>query len=157
MGADEDRDATQFFLANDLLGAAGFEHYETSNYARPGFRSSHNRGYWRGEDYLGLGPSAVSTFGGVRTKNLADTAGYVQMVGTLGNAVAESESLDGEQRRLERIALMLRTVEGVPLELVDRPAMARLLEQGLAAVRGESLVLTREGSPLVDPIAAELA
>ena len=52
MDADEDRDATQFFLAHDLLSAAGFEHYETSNYARPGFRSSHNRGYWRGEDLL---------------------------------------------------------------------------------------------------------
>jgi oxygen-independent coproporphyrinogen-3 oxidase len=157
MDADEDRDATQFFLANDLLGAAGFEHYETSNYAQPGFRSSHNRGYWRGEDYLGLGPSAVSTLGGVRTKNLADTAGYVRMVGSLGNAVVESESLDVEQRRLERIALMLRTVEGVPLALLDNGAVTRLLEQGLAVMRGDSLVLTREGSPLVDPIAAELA
>jgi len=156
MDADEDRDATQFFLAHDLLSDAGFEHYETSNYAKPGFRSSHNRGYWRGEDYLGLGPSAVSTLGGVRTKNLADTAGYVRMINSLGNALVESESLDAEQRRLERIALMLRTEEGVPLVLVDGIAVPRLLEQGLAQVRGDSLVLTREGSPLVDPIAAEL-
>ena len=157
MDADEDRDATQFFLAHDLLTAAGFEHYETSNYARPGFRSSHNRGYWRGEDYLGLGPSAVSTLGGLRTKNLADTAGYVRMITSLGNAIVESESLDAEQRRLERIALMLRTEEGVPLKLVDSAAVSLLLEQGLAELHGESLVLTREGSPLVDPIAAELA
>ncbi|MCW1921335.1 radical SAM family heme chaperone HemW [Luteolibacter arcticus] len=157
MDADEDRDATQFFLADDLLRAAGFEHYETSNYAQPGFRSTHNRGYWRGEDYLGLGPSAVSTLGGERLKNIADTAGYVLMISSLGNAVVESESLDAEQRRLERIALMLRTEEGVPLSLVDRAIVPRLLEEGLAEMHGDSLVLTREGSPLVDPIAAELA
>jgi oxygen-independent coproporphyrinogen-3 oxidase len=157
LDADEDRDATQFFLGHDLLTAAGYEHYETSNYAKPGCRSSHNRGYWRGEDYLGLGPSAVSTLGGTRTRNLADTAGYVRMIGSLGHATADSESLDDAQRRLERLALMLRTDEGVPLSLVGGAAVARLLEHGLAEVRGEALVLTREGSPLVDPIAAELA
>ena len=154
---DEDRDATQFLLAHELLAAAGFEHYETSNYARPGHRSSHNRGYWRGEDYLGLGPSAVSTLGNVRTRNIPDTAAYVRMVGSLGNAITESESLDAEARRLERIALMLRTDEGLPLALVDRAAVDRLLELGLAEVRGENLALTLAGSPLVDPIAAELA
>jgi oxygen-independent coproporphyrinogen-3 oxidase len=157
MDTDEDRDATQFFLAHDLLTAAGYEHYETSNYAKPGFRSSHNRGYWRGEDYLGLGPSAVTTLGGLRSKNIADTAAYVRMVGSLGNATVESESLDEGQQRLERLALMLRTDEGVPLSLADGPAAARLLELGLAEIRGDALVLTREGAPLVDPIAAELA
>ncbi|WP_226895449.1 radical SAM family heme chaperone HemW [Luteolibacter marinus] len=154
---DEDRDATQFHLAHDLLTAAGYEHYETSNYARPGFRSSHNRGYWRGEDYLGLGPSAVSTLGGTRTRNIPDTAAYVRMVKSLGNAVSESESLDPEQRRLERLALMLRTDEGVPLSLVQLPDATRLVDLGLAEIRGERLALTVAGSALVDPIAAELA
>jgi oxygen-independent coproporphyrinogen-3 oxidase len=153
----EDVNARFFLLADEILHGAGFEHYETSNYAKPGHRSSHNRGYWRGEDYLGLGPSAVSTVGGLRVTNVADTAAYVRMVGSLGNAITESESLDAEQRRLERIALMLRTDEGVPLSLVDRSGVARLLAHGLAVVRGERLVLTLAGSPLVDPIAAELA
>lgn len=152
----EDVNARFFLLADEMLRAAGFEHYETSNYARPGHRSSHNRGYWRGEDYLGLGPSAVSTVNAVRVKNVADTAAYVQMVSSLGNAVTDSEALDAEQRRIERIALMLRTDEGVPLALVDERGIARLQEHGLAEVRGEQLVLTLAGSPLVDPIAAEL-
>jgi oxygen-independent coproporphyrinogen-3 oxidase len=157
MDADEDRDATQFFLAHDLLTASGYEHYETSNYARPGFRSTHNRGYWRGEDYLGLGPSAVSTVAAVRTRNVADTAAYVRMIGTLGHAITESEGLDAGQQRLERIALMLRTGEGVPLPLLDATTCERLVDHGLAEIRAGALVLTRAGSPLVDPIAAELA
>ena len=79
------------------------------------------------------------------------------MVNSLGNAIAESESLDAGQRRLERIALMLRTDEGVPLALLDPAAIARLQELGLAEIRGENLALTLAGSALVDPIAAELA
>lgn len=153
----EDLNARFFLLADEMLRNAGFEHYETSNYAKPGHRSSHNRGYWRGEDYLGLGPSAVSTVGGLRVKNVPDTAAYARMIGSLGNAITESESLDAEQRRLERIALMLRTDEGVPLSLVDPSGVERLQEHGLAEIHGERLVLTLAGSPLVDPIAAELA
>lgn len=153
---DEDVNARFFLLADEMLRSAGFEHYETSNYAQPGHRSSHNRGYWRGEDYLGLGPSAVSTIKSTRVKNISDTAAYARMVTALGHAIAESESLDREQCRLERIALMLRTDEGVPLELVDSAAVERLLEHGLAEKRGEHIVLTLAGSPLVDPIAAEL-
>jgi len=152
----EDVNASFFLLADEMLRASGFEHYETSNYAQPGCRSSHNRGYWRGEDYLGLGPSAVSTVGAVRSKNVPDTADYVRMVSSLGNAIVETESLDPEQRRMERIALMLRTDEGVPLSLVDLDGVARLEEHGLAEIRGDKLVLTLAGSPLVDPIAAEL-
>ncbi|WP_035601866.1 radical SAM family heme chaperone HemW [Haloferula sp. BvORR071] len=152
----EDINARYFLLADELLRGAGFEHYETSNYAKPGHRSTHNRGYWRGEDYLGLGPSAVSTIQGERVKNISDTAAYVRMVGSLGHAVVESESLDPEQRRLERIALMLRTDEGVPVSLLDKAGIPRLLEHGLAEIKGEHLVLTLAGSPLVDPIAAEL-
>ena len=60
---DAEADADFFLLAGELLGAAGLEQYEVSNYARPGFESVHNRAYWSGEDYLGLGPSAVSTLG----------------------------------------------------------------------------------------------
>lgn len=154
---DEDRDATQFHLAHDLLTEAGFEHYETSNYARPGHRSKHNRGYWLGVDYLGLGPSAVSTLGNIRERNVADTSAYVRMISGIGRAVEESESLDESQLRLERLALMLRTSDGVPLDLTDLRAAARIIDLGLAEVRGDRLVLTRRGTPLVDPIAAELA
>ncbi|MDB6079496.1 MAG: radical sam alpha/beta horseshoe [Akkermansiaceae bacterium] len=153
----EDTNANHFLLADEMLRGAGFDHYETSNYARPGHRSSHNRGYWRGEDYVGLGPSAVSTLDGARTRNVPDTAEYVRMISSIGNATVESEQLDAGQRRLERIALMLRTDEGIPLALLEGPPPATLLDHGLAEIHGDRLILTRAGIPLVDPIAAELA
>jgi oxygen-independent coproporphyrinogen-3 oxidase len=159
VGLNEDIDAGFFHLADDFLTSQGFEHYETSNYAKPGRRSSHNQGYWRGEDYLGLGPSAVSTLGNVRTKNVADTASYVAQVTAIGNALAGSETLDAEARRLERIALGLRTTEGIPLALLDSAARARaknLAGEGLASIMDERLILIHHGRALVDPIAAEL-
>jgi oxygen-independent coproporphyrinogen-3 oxidase len=72
---DAEADADFFTLADELLGAAGFDHYEVSNYARPGFESVHNRAYWSGEDYLGLGPSAVSTVGLRRWQNISGLPG----------------------------------------------------------------------------------
>lgn len=154
---DEDRDAEQFMLADQLLTAAGYEHYETSNYARPGHRSSHNRGYWKGEDYLGLGPSAVSTINAIRTNNVADTDRYIRMIDQVGHATIETETLTPEQLRLERIALLLRTTEGVPLSLINEADLPRLIDAGLAEIRADHLALTRQGSALVDPIAVELA
>lgn len=159
MRENEDNDAEYFHLADDLLTNAGFDHYETSNYARPGHHSSHNRGYWRGEDYLGLGPSAVSTLDGVRWKNVPDTARYVAQVQSIGHALTESETLDDEARRLERIALGLRTREGIPLELLNKEARERALHfttEGLAKIENAHLILIHHGRALVDPIAAEL-
>jgi oxygen-independent coproporphyrinogen-3 oxidase len=156
---DEDQDAEYFQLADDLLVNAGFDHYETSNYARPGHHSSHNRGYWTGEDYLGLGPSAVSTIAGVRHRNLADTNGYISRVRSLGHAIDESEALDAEAIRLERIALGLRTTEGIPLELLTADGLQRvqtIADEGMARVENNRLILIHRGRALVDPIAAEL-
>lgn len=157
MDRDEDRDAEQFHLAHELLTSAGYEHYETSNYARPGHRSTHNHGYWNGEDYLGLGPSAVSTLGSTRHTNVDDTDRYVRMVEQLGQAIVGSEALTPEQHRLERLALLLRTSEGVPLEILAEADPGELVAQGLARIKNDRLVLTPSGSALVDPIAARLA
>lgn len=159
MDADEDRDAEEFHAAHHLLEAAGFLHYETSNYAQPGHESVHNRGYWQGEDYLGLGPSAVSTTGRVRSKNVSDTARYVEMVHALGHATVESEAIDAEAWRMERIALGLRTREGIAVELLDSTAAAKvetLAAEGLALIEDGRMKLTEQGAALVDPIAGEL-
>jgi len=156
---NEDVDARFFLLADAILTLNGFEHYETSNYARPGMRSSHNQGYWRGEDYLGLGPSAVSTLGSIRSKNVADTARYVAQIHALGQAQAEAETLDAEAFRMERIALGLRTAEGIPLTLLDAAARDRadlFAAEGLARIEHGRLRLIHHGRALVDPIAAEL-
>jgi len=155
----EDIDARFFHLADDFLTSEGFDHYETSNYAKPGKHSSHNQGYWRGEDYIGLGPSAVSTIGGTRWKNVADTAMYVSQMCAIGNALADSESLDAEAIRLERIALGLRTTEGIPLELLQNDALdhARaFVSENLARIEHGRFILIHHGRALVDPIAAEL-
>ena len=159
MRDDEDHNAELFHLADVLLTDAGFDHYETSNYARPGQHSSHNQGYWRGEDYLGLGPSAVSTIANVRSKNIADTRRYIAQIQTLGHALAEAETLDAEAQRLERIALGLRTREGIPLALLTPEALCRAADlacAGLLHISEERLVLVHHGRALVDPIAAEL-
>jgi oxygen-independent coproporphyrinogen-3 oxidase len=159
MRENEDHDAEFFHLADDLLSSADFDHYETSNYAKPGHHSSHNQGYWRGEDYLGLGPSAVSTIDGIRWKNVPDTARYVVQVSALGHALSESETLDAEARRLERIALGLRTRDGISLELLSpesRQRAAHLASEGLARIEGKQLILIHHGRALVDPIAADL-
>lgn len=156
---DEDKDAGFFHLAAGYLTSEGFEHYETSNYAKPGMRSTHNEGYWRGEDYLGLGPSAVSTLREERSRNVADTAAYITRIQALGHASDECEGLDDEARRIERIALGLRTSAGIPLSLLHADSRGRaavLAAEGLARIDGGRLVLTGHGRALVDPIAAEL-
>lgn len=157
---DPDLNADMFLLADELLTAAGYEHYETSNYARPGFRSTHNEGYWKGHDYLGLGPSAVSTVARRRWKNVPDTAAYLRRIEAVGHALEEEEILDDEAFRLERLALMLRTTDGLPLEFLTAENSAdvkRLQAQGLVDVFAERLRLLGEGRLLVDAIAAELA
>jgi oxygen-independent coproporphyrinogen-3 oxidase len=156
---DADRDAEFFLLADARLGAAGFVHYEVSNFARPGCESLHNQAYWAGADYLGLGPGAFSTVDGRRWKNLADTAAYVGAV-TAGRPVeSEIEHLSADDLRRERIALMLRTSAGVPVGTLG-PAAARipdLVAAGLAVppVDGR-LALTPQGRLVADSIALEL-
>ena len=159
LNADQDRDAEHFYAAMDMLIAAGFAHYEISNYARPGHRSAHNQSYWRGADYLGLGPSAFSTHRGVRWKNVADTAEYMRLLGEGRLPIVESEDLDDQKWLIERIALELRTEEGVSLErLTSSPprAVQTLCDEGLTVIAGGALVLTRRGKALCDPIAGML-
>ena len=156
---NEDVDARLFHLAASVLTCAGFDPYETSNYARPGMRCLHNQGYWQGEDYLGMGPSAVSTLGAVRSKNVPDTACYVTQIHALGHAFAAAEPLDAEARRIERIALGLRTAEGIPLTLLDPGALDRarvFAAEGLARIEHGRLTLIGRARALVDPIAADL-
>lgn len=155
----EDIDARFFHLADAFLTSAGFDHYETSNYARPGCQSSHNMGYWRGEDYLGMGPSAVSTVASTRSRNVADTARYITQIHGVGHAIADAETLDPEARRIERIALGLRTTAGIPIELLDSEAQERaasFVRENLARITDGRLILVHHGRALVDPIAAEL-
>ena len=156
---NEDTNADMFTLAHDTLTAAGFHHYETSNYARPGKESQHNLAYWHGEDYLGLGPSAVSTVNGTRWKNLPDTKQYIDAIESLGHAKSDEEIIDSDAYRIERIALLLRTTDGLPEQyLAASPdgSVDNILDSKLAELQNGKLRLINDGPLLVDSIAAQL-
>jgi len=154
----EDTDSDAHFLerAMELLEKAGFEHYEISNYARDGYASAHNRGYWAGEDYLGIGPGAFSTIELERHQNIPDYRRYSDLVLSGQSPISSTEPLTVEMKRGERIALALRTVRGVPsIELNRFPNERRQFEElGLLREIGGHFVLTHRGKLLADTVAA---
>jgi oxygen-independent coproporphyrinogen-3 oxidase len=111
-----------------MLVDAGYERYEVSNFALPGHECRHNQAYWLGEDYLGLGASAVSTIAGVRRTNPMTVAEY------LVGAAPEMEDIDERKRVFEKAMLGLRTSRGVDEwevgSVLDVAALERLLRQG---------------------------
>lgn len=150
---DEDRVADLYASAADLLGSRGFEHYEISNFARPGHRSRHNLKYWTDEDYLGFGPAAHSRLGMERWANAADLAAYLASGGV--PAIAPDPQ-PAAMRALEALVTGLRLLEGVDLgALAARygagipapadPLLARLAAEGLVTIDGPRLRLTRRG------------
>ena len=155
---DEHVDEAFFSEAMDRLEAAGYAQYEISNYARAGSESLHNRGYWRGEDYLGLGPSAVSTIDRVRLKNVSDTGVYVQGVGRDESPAREAEHLTPDQWRCERLALELRTARGVDVQWLEGlgKQVEELSSEGLAAMKEGRLCLTKRGKMVADSVIAHL-
>lgn len=152
---DPESDAQFLESAMQLLEAAGFEHYEISNYARPEFDSAHNRGYWAGHDYLGIGPSAFSTVGARRWQNVADYRAYADRVLAGSSPVASTEMLTPEMKRTERIALALRTREGIPTrDLAPWPeASNEFIGLGLLREQNGHFVLTPRGKLLADSVA----
>lgn len=159
---DADQQARQFLLLMDWLEAAGYEHYEISNFAKPGWRSRHNTAYWQGKKYLGLGPSAHSFNGLERQWNVANNAMYIQSI-EKGILPAEVEVLTKTQQLNEYIMTSLRTMEGLSVRYVEknfsadvlRPAQ-KFINAGNMTWDGERLQLTKQGKLLADGIAAEL-
>jgi oxygen-independent coproporphyrinogen-3 oxidase len=154
--SDNSADAEFFEAAMRILEPVGYEHYETSNYALPGHRSVHNRAYWRGADYLGIGPSAFSTVGFERWQNVCDYRAYSDRVLSGTSPIATREQLTERVKHSERIALSLRTSEGVPAEwlVADAEAHREFVDLGLLAKRGSNFVLTPRGKLLADSVAA---
>ena len=152
---DESADAQFFTTAIRSLTSAGYVHYETSNHAQPGHESLHNRGYWQGADYLGIGPSAFSTVDFKRWQNVPDYRAYADRVLTGDSPIESHEQLTEAIKRSERIALSLRTRDGVPADYLNAwPDERReFIELGLLYDRGSHLVLTEKGKLLVDSVA----
>ena len=138
-----------------ILEDAGYEQYETSNYARPGFSSVHNRAYWSGEDYLGIGPSAFSTVGMRRWQNLADYRGYADRVLSRQSPIGSTENLNSEMKRAERIALLLRTREGISAALLNdrQQTIEEFVDLSLLRQSNGNFVLTQKGKSLADSVA----
>lgn len=112
---DEDVAAEMYRMVCSMMASAGYEHYEISNWARPGFRALHNYGYWTGEPYIGLGPAAHSFDGhAIRSANVPNTVKWLR------GDKPEVETLSNESRFNERVMLGLRTAEGIDLNALSR-------------------------------------
>jgi oxygen-independent coproporphyrinogen-3 oxidase len=154
----EEEEALAFERGAARLEAAGFEHYEVSNFARPGFRSRHNWGYWQGGEYLGVGLAAHSFLGGRRSWNQRRLRDYLGAVEAGRSPEAGAEVLGPAAARGEALWLGLRTSEGIALEpgLAERERFGDLVAAGYLELRGERVGLTRRGFALADAIGVEL-
>lgn len=153
-----DRAADEFLEAHETLTAAGFEHYEVSNYAKPGFRSRHNAAYWRRTPYLGLGPSAHSFDGAVRRWNIAGYAAWAAAATAGADPIAGQETLGEAERMAEEAYLGLRTDAG--FEVTSAADIARVgswEREGWAVVSGRRVRLTPEGWLRLDALASSLS
>lgn len=145
--ASEEESISFFQVLIDELTAAGYEHYEVSNFAKPGMYARLNTGYWQGTHYIGLGPSAHSFDGVGRSYNVADIQRYVSGMQT-GAPQRELELLDEEERRHEYIMTRLRTMWGICRseyrQLFGQRAEERLLERVQKYVQSAHVVVEED-------------
>ena len=153
---DDGLAAAQYQLAEELLDAGGYRHYELSSWARPGFESHHNSAYWERRPYTGIGAGAHSFDGRTRSWNERDLDRYVARTGAGERALAGSEELDEPTRAFEAMALGLRRVDGFSraafaAEFGDDPLdrFAAAVEEGVSAdlleVDDDAIRFTRRG------------
>jgi putative oxygen-independent coproporphyrinogen III oxidase len=163
---DPDKAARHFELLMHWMQAAGYEHYEISNFALPGWHSRHNSSYWQGKSYLGIGPSAHSFNGSSRQWNIANNATYIKSI-QQGKVPFELETLTPAMALNEYIMTSLRTAAGCnlqwvaetfggPLRLQLEKASQQFLQNGWMLREADTLRLTPQGKLFADGIAAEL-
>lgn len=168
--ADEEEIIRWFNFMTDRLTGSGYEYYEISNFAKPGYRSQHNSQYWNHSPYLGLGPSAHSYDGGrIRRANPADIKGYIHHFKyPTEDIFYKSETLKTDELFEETVMLGLRTAEGIDLYYLKRnfpeKLVSHLIERSERHIRNGHLILTsdnrlhlsREGVLLSDAIILDL-
>lgn len=164
---DEETELAMYEHAIDRLTAAGYEHYEISNFARPGWRCWHNERYWANEAYYGFGVGAARYVGGVRELNVRDTKLYVKKVLAGESPTFQSEQLGPRDRAFETIGTQLRRAEGVgrarfreqtefDLDALVGDRVASLTAAGILHADGERVHLTRRGKCVADAVIEEL-
>jgi len=158
-------EADLYARAIDTLEAAGFEHYEISNFAKPGHRCIHNENYWANGEYTGLGVGAASYRDGVRSVHTRDLQTYIAAASAAQPIPGESERLEGLARTGEAIMLALRTSQGVDLAgfkqrygvdvpTTYRPAIDEYVGEGLLELLDGRMRLTRRGRFLANDVCA---
>jgi oxygen-independent coproporphyrinogen-3 oxidase len=163
---DEEEQRKMFLYCSDFLTQRGYCHYEISNFAKDGFECFHNKGYWNGCDYLGLGPSAVSTLSGRRWQNPCDLREYEQRVHG-GNLWEQGQRLTLQERDREQVMLKMRTYHGISLEEyayltlrhMDRscvPCLETFLQEDLMHCDNGFLRLTPRGMLVSNEILARM-
>jgi oxygen-independent coproporphyrinogen-3 oxidase len=154
--APDERYEIEFMMAHDRLSAAGFDHYEVSNFARPGRRSRHNSSYWTGDPYAAIGPSAHSYDGIVRSWNVSAHADWERRLRSGESVIAGSEELTEENRLSERVYLGLRTTDGLVATDAEIDVARPWIAAGWAELRSRTIVLTATGFLRLDALAASL-
>ncbi len=165
--ASEEEIVIMYDFIHSFLEGEGYEHYEISNFARPGFRCLHNLFYWKARPYLGLGPGAASYLGGRRSKNIEDLSAYFESLERGQLPPREEEVLSEEARFREAVILGLRLLEGIHLKEFEgrfrRDVIAyygkrleSLVRAGLVEVADEKLRLTPRGRLLANVVFREL-
>lgn len=160
---DEEAQRAMYEAAIDRLVPVGYEHYEVSNFARPGHRCRHNEAYWRGDEYFAVGPGASRYLGGRRETNHRSTTTYIARVLAGRSPVAEIDELSPADRARERLVFALRRMEGVrrdwfaaatglAIDELAGVALRRYVERGLLADDGLTVRLTREGLLVSDAL-----
>ncbi|HEV55895.1 MAG TPA: radical SAM family heme chaperone HemW [Phycisphaerales bacterium] len=165
---DEETDRAMTFAAIEILAAAGFEQYEISNFARPGFECRHNLTYWANRPWLGIGPSAASWDGVRRTTNVADVEEYLRRIAADQEPWNEVVSPDPIEIACETAVLNLRRRGGIDLAEYQRAtgfdamelfaeAIAEHVQAGFLACRDGRVVLTTAAVPVADRILCDFA
>jgi oxygen-independent coproporphyrinogen-3 oxidase len=163
---DAEKQAEQFVLLMNQMEQAGYEHYEISNFSKPGKRSKHNSSYWQGKKYYGFGPAAHSYDGIKRKWNVSNNALYIQSL-KKNSIPSEEETLTSTQSINEYIMTSLRTLEGLDLEKINSlfgtNHVNQLLNASKIYIQSEKiiqqnnrLILTKQGKLFADGIAADL-
>lgn len=160
--ADDALEAEMYELAIDRLAAAGFEHYEISNWAMPSRRCRHNLAYWMNQNWWALGPSASGHVNGLRWKNVPRISDYLAGVDAFP-PVIDVERVDADARAGEALMLRLRLLDGVPRDVLAqllnderRAAVERHTAAGLLEWHNDALRLTRRGLLLADTVLSDL-
>jgi oxygen-independent coproporphyrinogen-3 oxidase len=163
---DENDTVSQFQILMKAMKENAYEHYEVSNYCKPGLYSRHNRSYWSGEKYLGLGPSSHSYNGNSRQWNIANTREYIKVIND-GEIPAEKEILSIEQHYNEYILTSLRTMWGTDSKFIKKQfgrkfldlflqTSGKFIESGMLNKKESVFTLSENGKLFADGISAEL-